>query len=194
MARPREFDPEQALERATLAFWAKGFENTSLDDLSAATGLNRSSLYAAFGDKRELYLRALARYEAGSVARIAAAFEGRSARAGLAAFLAGLIDSIVAGPGRRGCFIGNCAAEMARLDRGAAARVRGSLARIEAAFLAPLERARARAELPPGAEPLALARFVTAGIQGLRLVGKANPDRAALEQIAAVMLNSVHRR
>jgi len=72
--------------------------------------------------------------------------------------------------------------------------VRGSLARIEAAFLAPLERARARGELPPGAEPLALARFITAGIQGLRLVGKVNPDRAALEQVAAVMLNCVHRR
>jgi len=194
MARPREFDPEQALERATLAFWAKGFENTSLDDLSAATGLNRSSLYAAFGDKRELYLRALARYEAGSVARIAAAFEGRSARAGLAAFLAGLIDSIVAGPGRRGCFIGNCAAEVARQDRGAAAQVRRSLERIEAAFREGLARAKARGELAVGADVDALARFFTAGIQGLRLVGKANPDRAALEQIAAVMLNCVHRR
>lgn len=188
MARPREFDLEVALERATGVFWAKGFEQASLDDLCEATGLNRSSLYAAFGAKRELYLRALARYEDGSAARIAAAFEGRTVRAGLRAFLAGLIDSIVAGPGRRGCFIGNCAAEMARLDRGAAARVRRSLERIEAAFRKALETARARGELPDDAEPAALARFLTAGIQGMRLVGKVNPDRAALEQIASVML------
>ena len=188
MARPREFEPEEVLERATHVFWAKGFENASLDDLCEATSLNRSSLYAAFGDKRDLYLAALARYEEGSVARIAAAFGRRPVRKGLKAFLDALIDSIVAGPGRRGCFIGNCAAELAHLDRGAAARVRRSLERIETAFRRGLEKARARGELPRDANPGALARFLTAGVQGLRLVGKANPDRAALEDIAGVML------
>jgi TetR/AcrR family transcriptional repressor of nem operon len=188
MARPLGFDPQEALERATQVFWSRGFENSSLDDLCAATGLNRSSLYSAFGGKRDLYLAALARYEEGSVARIEAAFEGRSVRDGLKAFLAGLVDGIVAGPGRRGCFIGNCAVEMARLDRGAAARVRASLERIESAFLRALDNARQRGELAHGADPRALARFLTASIQGLRLVGKANPDRKALEQVAAVML------
>jgi TetR/AcrR family transcriptional repressor of nem operon len=183
MARPREFDTDAALERATRLFWTKGFEQTSLDDLCAATGLGRSSLYAAFGDKRALYLASLARYEERSVARIGKAFDGRTLRAGLEAFLAALIDDIVAGPGRSGCFIGNCAAELARLDRTAAAHVRASLGRIEAAFRQVLER-----ELGPGAEVAALARFLTASIQGLRLVGKANPDRAALEDIARVML------
>ena len=193
MARPREFDSDEVLERATRVFWAKGFENASLDDLCEATGLNRSSLYAAFGAKRDLYLSALARYEDGSAARIAAALEGRPIRDGLKAFLDSLIDSIVAGPGRRGCFIGNCAAEMARLDRGATARVRKSLERIEATFRAGLEKARARGELPDDADPGALARFLTAGIQGLRLVGKANPDRAVLEDIKAVMLRCLDR-
>ena len=194
MARPREFDPDEVLERATQVFWVRGFEKASLADLCEATGLNRSSLYAAFGDKRDLYLAALARYEDGSAARIAAALEGRPLREGLQAFLGGLIDSIVAGPGRRGCFIGNCAAEMARLDRRAAARVRKSLERVESSFRAGLETARERGELPGTADPAALARFLTAGIQGLRLVGKANPDRAALEQVAAIMLNCIYRR
>ena len=193
MARPREFDPDDVLERATQVFWARGFEKTSLDDLCEATDLNRSSLYAAFGDKRDLYLAALARYEEGSAARIAAAFERRPVRKGLAIFLDSLIDSIVAGPGRRGCFIGNCAAEMAHLDRGAAARVRRSLERIETAFRDGLESARARGEIPHKSDPVALARFFTASIQGLRLVGKANPDRAALEQVAAVMLTCIQR-
>lgn len=188
MARPREFDADAALASATRVFWAKGFRHSSLDDLCAATGLNRSSLYAAFGAKRELYLSALARYEDGSAARIAAALEARPLRKGLQAFLDGLIEAIVAGPGRRGCFIGNCAAELAQLDRAAAARVRRSLARIEAAFRLGLERARARGELAREADVAALARFLTAGIQGLRLVGKANPDRAALQDIAATML------
>jgi TetR/AcrR family transcriptional regulator, transcriptional repressor for nem operon len=183
MARPREFDADQALERATRVFWTRGFEQTSLDHLCAATGLGRSSLYAAFGDKRALYLKSLARYEQRSVQRIAAAFEGRTPRRALEAFLAGLIDDIVAGPGRSGCFIGNCAAELARLDRAAAARVRASLERLEGAFRQALEKT-----LPARADAAALARFLTAGIQGLRLVGKANPDRAALEDIASTML------
>lgn len=188
MARPREFDADTVLESATRVFWAKGFENSSLDDLCEATGLNRSSLYAAFGAKRDLYLSALARYEDGSAARIADALRGRPIGKGLQHFFESLIDSIVAGPGRRGCFIGNCAAEMARLDRGAAARVRKSLARIESAFRAGLDEARARGELPGDADTGALARFLTSGVQGLRLIGKANPDRRALEDIAAVML------
>jgi TetR/AcrR family transcriptional repressor of nem operon len=188
MARPREFDADDALERATRLFWTKGFEQTSLDELCAATGLGRSSLYAAFGDKRALYLRTLARYEERSAARIAAALAGKPIREGLAAFLGALIDDIVAGPGRRGCFIGNCAAELARLDRSAAAQVRASLERIEAAFRHALVGAKERGELSVQADPAALARFLTAGIQGLRLVGKANPERVALEDIASAML------
>jgi len=181
MARPREFDPDAVLEQATRVFWTRGFENTSLDDLCQATGLNRSSLYAAFGEKRDLYLKSLARYEDGSAARIAAALQGKPIREGLADFLGGLIDSIVEGPGRRGCFIGNCTAEMARLDRGAAARVKKSLERIEESFFTALVRGGV-------ADARARARFITAGVQGLRLYGKANPDRKALEDVAASLL------
>ena len=119
--------------------------------------MNRSSLYAAFGAKRDLYLHAQARYAEGSAARIAAALQGRRIDQGLKHFFDALIDSIVAGPGRRGCFIGNCAAEMARLDRRAAACVRKSLARIESTFRAALEEARARGELPDDADTGALA-------------------------------------
>jgi len=182
MARPREFEAEAVLEQATRVFWTRGFEHSSLDDLCAATGLNRSSLYAAFGDKRALYLKSLARYEEGSVARIRKAFEDRSPRAGLRAFLAGLIDAIVAGPGRRGCFIGNCAAEMARLDRAAAARVKQSLDRIEQTFHAAFANGGVR-------DARARARFITAGVQGLRLYGKANPDREALEDVADQLMH-----
>jgi len=188
MARPREFDADAALERATQVFWAKGYEQTSLDDLCGATGLGRSSLYAAFGDKHGLYLRALERYEESSVARIADALARAPIRRALAGFLQRMIDDIVSGPGRRGCFIGNCAAELARLDRVTAARVRRSLERLEATFHGALAQASTRGELPAGADLAALARFLTAGIQGLRLVGKANPDRAALDDIASVML------
>lgn len=194
MARPREFEIDDALERAMQVFWAKGFEATSLDDLCEATGLGRSSLYAAFGDKQALYTRALDRYEDAAVERITATITAApSARQGIAAFIARIIDSIVAGPGRRGCFIGNCAAELVRGDRSGAARVRRSLDRIESTFRTALENAQANGELTPAADVAALARFITSGIQGMRLVGKANPDRAVLEDIADVMLRCLDR-
>jgi TetR/AcrR family transcriptional regulator, transcriptional repressor for nem operon len=93
----------------------------------------------------------------------------------------------VAGPGRSGCFIGNCAAELARLDRTAAARVRASLERLEAAFRQVLD----KHHVPDAS---ARARFLTAGVQGLRLVGKANPQRAALEDVARLMLNCLEEK
>jgi TetR/AcrR family transcriptional repressor of nem operon len=189
MPRPREFDVDTALERAMQVFWAKGYESTSLDDLCEATGVGRSSLYSAFSDKRDLYLRALDRYENGSAARIAAALaKPVPIRTALAGFLERMIDDIVAGPGRRGCFIGNCAAELGRRDRTAAARVRRSIDRIESVFREALARAESRGEIPAQSDTAALARFLAAGIQGMRLVGKANPDRAALRDIASVML------
>lgn len=189
MARPREFDPDTALERALRVFWAKGYQSASLDDLCDATGLGRSSLYAAFGDKRELYLRALDRYEDAAASRVAAALDRPlPIREAIASFLSRIIDDIVAGSGRRGCFIGNCAAELSPQDRDAVLRVRRSLARLESAFRDALARAQSRGEIAAASNVNALARFLTSGIQGLRLIGKANPDRATLDDIAAVML------
>ena len=189
MARPREFDEDAALERALDVFWTRGYEATSVDDLCEVTGLSRSSLYAAFGGKRDLLLRAVDRYSDRRTPVIAAALARHvTIRDAVAALLKDFIDQIVTGSGRRGCFLGNCAAELPRNDRPAMARVRAGLARTEATFREALARAEAQDELPPGADVDALARFLTAGIQGLRLVGKVNPDRKTLEDIAATIL------
>lgn len=194
MARPREFDADAAVDKAMHAFWAKGYKATSVDDLCAATGLSRSSMYAAYGGKRALLHRSLARYEAEAVARIKVALaKPLPIRVAIAGFVGELIDRIVAGPGRAGCFIGNCAAELAGQDRATAARVRQSLAHIEATFRDALVRAQARGEIAAAADVNSLARFLVSGIQGLRLVGKANPDRAALTDIAAVMLRCLDK-
>jgi TetR/AcrR family transcriptional regulator, transcriptional repressor for nem operon len=192
MARPREFDPDAVVDRAMQVFWTKGFEATSLDDLCASTGLNRSSLYAAFGDKRALFLETLERYGDRAVARITAALS-RPVRIGeaLAGFLAEIIEQIVAGPGRSGCLIGNCAAEVAPHDRAAAASVRRNLQRVEAAFRDGFARAKARGEFASDTDIDALARFFVATTQGLRVIGKSTADRGVLEDIARVMLRTL---
>jgi TetR/AcrR family transcriptional repressor of nem operon len=192
MARPREFDIDIALERAMELFWSKGYEATSLDDLCEVTGLSRSSLYATFGSKRNLLLRSVDRYVERRNPQIAAILaQPLPIHDVFAALLRQIIDQIVSGLGRRGCFLGNCAAELPRRDRAALACVRHGLDSIEATFRNPLARAKARGELPSDADVDGLARFLTAGIQGLRLVGKVNPNRAVLEDIAATILRCV---
>ena len=189
MARPREFDAETALDRAMEAFWSKGYEATSLDDLCDATGLSRSSLYATFGSKRSLLLQTVDRYVEQRNPRMAAILaQPLPMRDAFAALARQFIDQIVSGPGRRGCFLGNCAAELPRGDRAALTRVRQGLESTEATFRDALARAKARGELRPQADLDALARFLTAGFQGLRLVGKVNSDRTTLEDIASTML------
>jgi TetR/AcrR family transcriptional regulator, transcriptional repressor for nem operon len=171
------------------AFWSRGYEATSLDDLCDVTGLSRSSLYATFGSKRWLLLRSIDRYVERRNPQIAAVLARPLPI--YDAFLAlarQFIDQIVSGPGRRGCFLGNCAAELPRNDRAAQARVRRGLESMQATFRDTLARAEADGELSAGADIDALAGFLTAGFQGLRLVGKVNPNRAVLEDIATTML------
>jgi TetR/AcrR family transcriptional repressor of nem operon len=99
-----------------------------------------------------------------------------------------MIDGIVAGPGRTGCFLGNCAAEVVRHDRVAAGVVRRNMDRLETTFRDAFARARQRGELPPSADIDALARFFLSNSQGLRLMGKTMADRRALEDIAKLAL------
>jgi TetR/AcrR family transcriptional repressor of nem operon len=189
MARPCEFDVDAALDRSMEVFWSKGYEATSVDDLCDVTGLSRSSLYATFGSKRNLLLRSVDRYVELRTPRIAAALaQPLSIHDAFAALARQFIDQIVAGPGRRGCFLGNCAAELPRGDRAALARVRRGLESTAATFRDALARAKTRGELAAQADVGALARFLTAGFQGLRLVGKVNANRAELEDIATTML------
>ncbi len=194
MARPREFDADAALNRAMDVLWTKGYQATSLDDLCEATGLSRSSFYAAFGSKRNLLLLSVDRYSERRAPAIAAFLNRQTPiRDAFAALLEQFIDEIVAGTGRRGCFLGNCAAELPRNDRAAMAEVRRGLDRTEAMFCEALVRAKERRELHANSDPKALARFLTAGIQGLRLIGKVNPERAVLRDIAATMLGCLDR-
>jgi AcrR family transcriptional regulator len=133
MARPREFDAEVALESAMELLWTKGYEATSLDDLCEVTGLSRSSFYATFGSKRKLLLRSVDRYVERRVPKLIEMLaRPLPVHDAFAALLGDFIDQIVAGAGRRGCFLGNCAAELPRSDRGALTQVRQGLGRTAA--------------------------------------------------------------
>lgn len=190
MARPREFDTEEALEKALGVFWAKGYEAASLCDLIAAMGISKSSFYEAFGSKRELFLATLDRYneqEAGRRARdlIAGA---ETVKAGIAAVFEHQIE-VMAGQGdRRGCFLNNCAVEMAPHDPAALSKVSAGLGLMEEAFLEAIERGQEAGEIPARHGAAALARYLTGALNGLIVLAKAGRDRLALKEVARIAL------
>ena len=194
MARPREFDETEALDKAMRVFWAQGYDATSLTDLLGATGLSKSSLYETFGSKHELFLAALDHYNRTVTAkRVAAAIVAApSPKAGIAAVFQGLINDMLKPDGdRRGCFVNNCAVEVAAHDAAAAARVCAGLDHLEAAFCAALRRAQAAGEIPAEHEARALARYLTSSLNGLTVMAKAKPRRAALEDVARIVLQAL---
>ena len=112
MARPRSFDPDEALDLARDVFWRKGFQSTSLDDITAATGLAKPSLYAAFGDKNAMFLKVLERYHASIVADAERILnEGASAREAIERWLTGFVPFCSGVKGIRGCLSVNTAAD-----------------------------------------------------------------------------------
>jgi AcrR family transcriptional regulator len=184
--RPRAYDPDTALARATETFWAAGFAATSLDELSAATGMNRPSLYAAFGDKRALYLSTLERYrdEAREGMREALAPDRPLAEA-LRRVYQKALSLYFSGDGApRGCFLIGTAATEAVGDPAVRAALGGSLRMIDDAFEVRLRQARDEGELPSDADPAALARLASAVLHTLALRSRAGDSRAALEATA----------
>src|SRR5438128_1397084 len=103
--RVRQFDADEALDRALQVFWARGYEGATLPELTAAMGINRPSLYAAFGNKEKLFRKAVDRYQAGPQSFMAEALRKPTARAVVAAIFAGFVRMQRDRNGSRGCMI-----------------------------------------------------------------------------------------
>ena len=184
--RPRAYDPHAALERATDAFWGAGYSATSLDEISAATGMNRPSLYAAFGDKHALYLEALARYWRISLEATRAALNGDRplAEALMLAYEAAL-DIYFSGDGRpRGCFVVGTAVTETVEDLQIRENVAAGLKSMDADFETRLRKAKDLGELAGDADPAALAVLASATMHTIAIRARAGASRADLVQIA----------
>jgi AcrR family transcriptional regulator len=189
MGRPREFDPDEALGQALEVFWRQGYEGASLTDLTEAMGITRPSLYATFGNKEELFRKALDRYESGVMGFMAEALRQHPARAAVAGLLYGFADAQSGEATPAGCLGVNGALACSE----ASEPVRQELARRRAAVEAQLcERlcAAPPAELPPGAAPEDLARYVMALAQGMAVQAKSGAGREALRRVVATGLQA----
>jgi TetR/AcrR family transcriptional regulator, copper-responsive repressor len=180
--RPRAFEPETALTRAMDVFWQDGFAATSLDDLSAATGLNRPSLYGTFGDKRALYLRAYRQYRKRVNEEFAPLFQARAPlRAKLRRILLAALELYLSGEeGPRGCFTVLTTSSDAVADPEVRALVAEAIDSTDRAFGRLFADARAAGELPAGADPRALARLASATIHTLSIRARARIPKAQI--------------
>jgi TetR/AcrR family transcriptional regulator, copper-responsive repressor len=194
--RPRAYEPEVALGKALDLFRKAGFAATSLDDLSAATGMNRPSLYGAFGDKRELYIKAYARYRADARAAMADIFRAElPIRQRLQRIFAVALDIYLSGAeGPRGCFTVMTAASEAIADRDIRAMVMEGFVELDKAFAACFRIAKERAELPPSANPETLAQLAAATIHTVALRARAGVPRRQLEKIVNGAIDVMLRR
>jgi AcrR family transcriptional regulator len=180
--RPRGFDPEAVLDRARDAFWNTGYAATSLDDISAATGLNRPSLYGAFGDKQALYLAALQKTRGEINAALAAAMAPEEPlRAGLRRVYAGAAAIYSRGElGQRGCFLIGTAVTEAVADPQIRGALDQALTEIDAAFETRMRRAQDAGELAAGIDIKGLAKLATATMNGMAVRARAGADQASL--------------
>ncbi|MBJ7405910.1 MAG: TetR/AcrR family transcriptional regulator [Bradyrhizobium sp.] len=176
--RPRSFDVDAAVERAMDVFWSRGYHATALPDLLRATKLSRGSLYAAFGDKHSLFLRALDRYIADALARMDVEFDPRNDPVdGLRAYLVGYVERTSGSNGRRGCLLVATAMELAGGDADVGRRVARFFKAMETKVTETLSRAKAAGRLADGVEPATAARILVCFVEGLRVVGKTAPPR-----------------
>ena len=183
--RPRAYQPEVALGKALDLFRKDGFAATSLDDLSAATGMNRPSLYGAFGDKRELYIKSYARYRADARAAMADIFRTDAPiRKRLARIFAVALDIYLSGDeGPRGCFTVMTAASEAVSDPEIRVMVLEGFAELDKAFASCFRLAIEDGELPKTSDPRILAHLASATVHTLAIRARARVPRKELEAI-----------
>ena len=187
LGRPRSFETGKALDAAMKVFWCKGYEGASLSDLTKAMGINRPSLYAAFGDKESLFRKVLDRYDSGPAAYVREALNQPTARAAIEKLMEGAADLATASSNPRGCLFVQSA--LACGDKAEAIRNDLILRRDsgEKAVRLRLKRARAEGDLTRDVNPADLARYVVTVIQGIAVQaasGAARPELRRAIQIA----------
>ncbi|MFC7555181.1 TetR family transcriptional regulator [Pseudoroseomonas wenyumeiae] len=188
MARPREFDPEEALQAALMQFWQKGYEGTSIADLTAAMGITKPSLYACFGNKEELFRKALDSYEARYRAISDAALAEPDTRRAVERLLQGYADLLTRQGMPHGCLGLNGAIACSPDSESVRQELIHRRLEAEAVVARRLERAREEGDLPADASPDALARYLMAVAMGLAVQAKAGATREMLGEVVELTM------
>lgn len=178
------FNVEKTLQKVMQAFWAHGYEATSLQDLVDCTQVNRASLYTTYGGKRDLFLAALCLYTKVRRTRLTELERCNSPREAVRQLFQGFVEQAVRDKARRGCFLTNTALELAAHDAETARIVAKSQANLEAFFRRMVEAGQAKGEIPANLDPVATSQGLLAALLGLLVLARSRPDRKLLQGVA----------
>ncbi|WP_068496632.1 TetR/AcrR family transcriptional regulator [Paenibacillus kribbensis] len=189
MVRPREFDEEQALDAAMQIFWEKGYEATSLSDLTSKMGIQRPSIYAAFGDKKQLFEAALRKYTQSHAARVRAKLQRcSSVKEAFHHFFTEVVSEEYEGDSNRGCFCINTMVELAPHDEKFEVLTREHQMYLSAVFQETIERGIQSGELEAALDARALAHTMVSLLIGITVMMKSRPARSFVDQAVATAL------
>jgi TetR/AcrR family transcriptional repressor of nem operon len=181
----KKFDSDQALEKAMQAFWARGYEATSMEDLVQSMGINRGSLYATFGDKRRLFLQALERYDREHrEAWCRTLRQDPSPRRAILRAFEETIQGALASASQWGCFLVNTALELSPHDPQVATIVSAGLSGMEDFFREMVERGQAQGEIAAGKNARETAQGLLSLLVALRVFSRSRPEKALLQGLA----------
>ncbi|MFM9850716.1 MAG: TetR/AcrR family transcriptional regulator [Hyphomicrobiaceae bacterium] len=188
--RPREFDADEVLDRALDVFWRKGYEGASLSELTEAMGINRPSLYAAFGNKEELFRKALDRYADGPAAYSREALKEPTARAVVERLLRGAADALTDPAYPPGCLGVHGALSCGEAAQSIRDELCARRAAYEAALRQRFECAKSEGDLATDADCADLARLVMTVAQGMAVQAAGGATRQELRRVAEMMVRA----
>ena len=195
MPRHAEYNRDTVIAAATTVFWERGYSQTSIGDLVSATGLQPGSLYAAFGNKKGLFLEVIDQYNQAFIRRIRALrSQDSAALTKIRGLLQQIVDEAADGGADHGCLTVNALLEMSQHDKDIARRLRAYNAQLRKAFAWLVRDAQAEGDVVAGQDPNELAAFVINNIWGMRVMCKSRPDRASLEAIVTGVLAALQPR
>jgi AcrR family transcriptional regulator len=191
MGRPRGFDEDAALEAAMRVFWEKSYEGATIADLTEAMGINRSSMYAAFGDKESIFRRAMERYRAGRMTYIRQALAQPSLREVIAGLIHGTAEFLSTPGNPRGCLSIQGALACGTDAESVKQAIIDWRKSGEAALKKRLQQAQSEGELPAGIQPADFARYLASVIAGLAVQAAYGATRAELRRVAEIALRCI---
>jgi AcrR family transcriptional regulator len=194
MARPREFDEETVVRAARERFWNAGYAATSMSDLSAATGLGKTSLYGAFGDKHALFMRIFDEYSTGAVESAEAQLAGpdESAVERIHEYL--MADARGSAGNPRGCLLARGTAELAGIDAEVAVRAKQAYDGLSAVLERAVEAAQRAGDVDADADPRALGDLILAVHRGIEALGRGGAEEPALRALVETLMAQLRTR
>lgn len=190
MARTKDFDENEVLNKAVCLFWHKGYNGTSMQELVDALGISRSSMYDTFGDKHELYIKALAHYQQEGAKQLCGIVTAEtSGKAAVRKLLEHVASDMLSDKQGKGCFMVNANVETAPHDKDVMEIITKNEKLIEESFFKAITKGFDNGEFKTTQDPRALARFVSNAIKGIQVTSKSVKNKKVFADIVEATLS-----